>query len=86
VPQIVESLMRQPGRLEQRVQPVRYVRWFQLDGGILPWTMQRETHNQLVEGSSPSRLTDDLKRINGLSRARWRGSSLLGEQLAAESM
>ena len=57
-----------------------------IDGGILPWMVQWETLNQLVEGSSPSRLTGNVRATNSQSRAEWRGSSVPGGQFAAESV
>jgi hypothetical protein len=44
------------------------------------------TLNQLVEGSSPSRLTGNDKATKNQSRAEWRGSSVPGEKFAAESV
>ncbi|MDF2761674.1 MAG: hypothetical protein K0S83_408, partial [Thermomicrobiales bacterium] len=44
------------------------------------------TLNQLVEGSSPSRLTNDLRGNKRPSRATRRGSSVLSEQPATESV
>jgi len=40
-------------------------------------TNQSRTLNQLVEGSSPSRLTGHTKGTKRQSRANWRGSSFL---------
>jgi len=57
-----------------------------MDSCGLPWTNQARTLNQLVEGSSPSRLTGNVKATKNQSRASWRGSSYLGEMSAAESV
>jgi hypothetical protein len=57
-----------------------------MNGGEPPRTGQRETLNQLVEGSSPSRLTGNDKETKNQSRAEWRGSSVPGERFAAESV
>jgi hypothetical protein len=50
-----------------------------VDGSERPRTGQRETLNQLVEGSSPSRLTQHLRGTTTEGRARGRGSSVLRE-------
>ena len=50
------------------------------------WTTQARTLNQLVEGSSPSRLTNDLRGNKRPSRATRRGSTVLSEQPATESV
>jgi hypothetical protein len=57
-----------------------------MDGGILPWTVQCETLNQLVEGSSPSRLTELFKESMTESRADGRGSSVVREEVATRSV
>ena len=57
-----------------------------MDGGILPWTTQGETLNQLVEGSSPSRLTGNDRATKKESRAKWRGSLFPREIAATESV
>jgi hypothetical protein len=42
------------------------------------------TLNQLVEGSSPSRLTGNIKATDNRSRAKWRGSPFPDEMFAAK--
>jgi hypothetical protein len=54
--------------------------------GPLAQLAEQLTLNQLVEGSSPSRLTGNVKATKNQSRASWRGSSYLGEMSAAESV
>jgi hypothetical protein len=56
-----------------------------VNGGERPRTGQRETLNQLVEGSSPSRLTRDQTGTMTQSRALQRGSSVVREQIAIRS-
>ena len=53
----------------------------EVDDGILPWTVQPETLNQLVVGSSPTRLTIQLRTPKMESRAGWRGSVALGRSM-----
>jgi hypothetical protein len=49
------------------------------------WTTQSRTLNQLVEGSSPSRLTGNVRAIKNQSRANRRGS-FVHDEMAAESV
>ncbi len=57
-----------------------------MDGGRLRWMVHRQTLNQLVEGSSPSRLTKHRTGKKGQSRASRRGSSVLVAGSSVESM
>ena len=55
-----------------------------MDGGTLPWMAQPETLNQLVEGSSPSRLTQHHRGPMTEGRAHGRGSSFVGGNLLSD--
>jgi hypothetical protein len=60
------------------------VRTRSADPGTLSGTNLRETLNQLVEGSSPSRLTGNVKAPRKESRAKWRGSFCTQRDFAGE--
>ena len=44
------------------------------------------TLNQLVEGSSPSRLTRNIRALRNQSRAKWRGSIFSERNFAFEAV
>jgi hypothetical protein len=54
--------------------------------GPLAQLAEQLTLNQLVEGSSPSRLTRKVRATKKQNRANWRGSVLLGATFAAASV
>jgi hypothetical protein len=54
--------------------------------GPLAQLAEQLTLNQLVEGSSPSRLTGHFKGTQSLSRANWRGSSVPATGFPIESV
>jgi hypothetical protein len=58
----------------------------ELDSRGRLWTTQTRTLNQLVEGSSPSRLTELLREPKTESRADERGSSVVREDVATRSV
>ena len=54
--------------------------------GPLAQLAEQLTLNQLVEGSSPSRLTELLRETKTESRAHRRGSSVVREEVATRSV
>jgi hypothetical protein len=60
--------------------------WYAFTIGPLAQLAEQLTLNQLVEGSSPSRLTRNVRLTKKQNRANWRGSVLPGATFVAASV